>query len=89
MTVDQLPLRWQQCFRLLDDAWRCLSVQDAADVNELTKKTAEKRPRTAYALFVRESAAKFTAAHPGLSIGERSKLTAAEWKKVPQEVKEG
>ncbi len=56
-------------------------------MNEVTKKSAEKRPRTAYALFVRENAAKITEAHPGLSIGERSKLTAAEWKKVSPEEK--
>lgn len=57
-------------------------------MNEVTKTSTEKRPRTAYGLFLQESAAKFTAAHPGLSIGERSKLTAAEWRKVPQEVKD-
>ena len=87
MTVDQLPLRYKASglyrqIRLLT------SVQDAATVNEVTKKSTEKRPRSAYTLFLQESAAEFTAAHKGLSIGERAKATAAAWRKVPQAEKE-
>ena len=69
-------------------SWLLTSVQDAATVNEVTKKSTEKRPRSAYTLFLQESAAEFTAAHKGLKIGERAKLTAAAWKKVSKEEKE-
>ena len=45
-------------------------------------------PRSTYQLFVRQSASEILAKHPEVNtIGDRSKLMAAEWKKVSAEEK--
>ena len=61
-----------------------LPVQDAATVNAVTKTSKEKRPRSAYSMFQKESGPQILAKHKGVSIGDRSKILAAEWKKVSE-----
>ena len=82
LTVDQLPLRSLQgsCSAFL----RMLPVQDAATVNAVTKASKETRPRSAYSLFQRESGPQILAKHKGVSLGDRSKILAAAWKKVSE-----
>lgn len=63
-------------------------MQSADTVNDITAKSKEKRPRSAYALFRSEMGPQILANHQGLGIGEGSKIVAAEWKKVSQEEKD-
>lgn len=63
-------------------------MQSAETVNNITAKSKEKRPRSAYALFRSETGPQILANHQGLSLGEGSKIVAAEWKKVSQEEKD-
>ena len=56
-------------------------------MNDVTKHSKAKGPRTAYALFQKEQASQILAKHNAGSIGERSKILAAEWKKVSAEEK--
>lgn len=45
-------------------------------------------PRSTYQLFMRQSASEILAKHPEVNtLGDRSKLLAAEWKKVSSEDK--
>ena len=56
-------------------------------MNDVTKESKAKGPRTAYALFQKEQGSQILAKHKAGSIGERSKILAAEWKKVSEEEK--
>lgn len=60
---------------------------DAQTVNDVTKESKAKGPRTAYALFQKEQGSQILAKHKAGSIGERSQILAAEWKKVSADEK--
>lgn len=62
-------------------------LQSAETVNNITAKSKEKRPRSAYAIFQAEMGPQILANYQGLGIGEGSKKIAAEWKKVSEEEK--
>ena len=56
-------------------------------MNDVTKESKAKGPRTAYALFQKEQGSQVLAKHKAGSIGERSQILAAEWKKVSADEK--
>ncbi|BDA48615.1 hypothetical protein COCOBI_12-2960 [Coccomyxa sp. Obi] len=78
--------------RILATAWKNLSEAEkatyAAQIVVGSSKPPVTLPRSTYQLFMRQCASEILAKHPEVStIGDRSKLLAAEWKKVSPEEK--
>ncbi|CAL8463518.1 g3052 [Coccomyxa elongata] len=78
--------------RILAAAWKNLSEAEkatyAAQIVVGSDKPPVSLPRSTYQLFMRQSASEILAKHPEVNtIGDRSKLLAAEWKKVSSEDK--
>ena len=56
-------------------------------MNDITKESNAKRPRNAYQLFQSQFGPEILAKHKGATIGERSQLMAAAWKKMSEQEK--